>query len=274
MADKEVAEDSQKGQQMKSKTPVFVAAGVVAVLVIAGLFMLTGNGVADSEEAALSQIAPASSDNGQQTDENGAPMLKLGNPVVAIVNDEEIKRSDVFNFISGLPEQVRQMPIQSLFPLALDQVINNKVVSKQAVNANLEGDPEVEQLVTQAKNQIIRNVYVDRQIDEQITQKKLLKSYETLLNDIGEVQETRARHILIEDEAKANEVIALLDEGGDFETLAKEHSTGPSAERGGELGWFAKNEMVPEFSEAAFALEPGQYSKDPVKTQLPPVTVV
>ena len=234
---------------------------------IAGLFTLSSNGVAESEESELSQIAPASSDKQAGQDENGAPMLKLGNPIVAIVNGEEVKRSDVFNFISGLPDQVRQMPIQSLFPLALDQVINNKVVGEQAGDANLEGDPEVEQLVTQAKNQIIRNVYVDRQIDEQITQKRLLKSYEKLLDDIGEVQETKARHILIEDEAKAKEVVGMLDEGGSFETLAKEHSTGPSAERGGELGWFAKNEMVPEFSDAAFSIEPGQYSKDPVKTQ-------
>ncbi len=260
-------EDKADVDQGKSKTPVFVAVAVIAVIAIGAVFAMSGNGVAESDETELSQIAPASSDENAAPEGSGEPMIKLGNPVVAVVDGEEIKRSDVFNFISGLPEQVRQMPIQNLFPLALEQVINNRVINSKADTANLATDPEVEQLVTQAKDQIVRNVYVDRQITEQLTQKKLLKAYEDLLNEIGDVKETRARHILVEDEAKAKEVITKLDEGGDFAELAKEYSTGPSAERGGELGWFAKNEMVPEFAEAAFALAPGAYTKDPVKTQ-------
>jgi len=257
--------ETEKIDQTKSKTPIIAVFVVVVLVAAAGMFFMTGNGVAESEEAELSQIAPASAGEADGGDTD--PMIKLGNPVVAVVDGEEIKRSDVFNFISGLPEQVRQMPIQTLFPLAMEQVVNNKVITSKAGSSNLNADPEVEQLVTQAKDQIIRNVYIDRQIDDQMTQKKLLQAYEDLLDEIGEVQETRARHILVEDEEKARAVIAQLDEGADFTELAKETSTGPSAERGGELGWFAKTEMVPEFAEAAFAVEPGKHTADPVQTQ-------
>lgn len=195
------------------------------------------------------------------------PMIRLGNPTVAVVDGVEIKRADVFNFIGALPEQVRQMPIQNLFPLALEQVINNKVITKKAESAKLEADPEVTKLFEQAKEQIVRNVYVERQVGEQINNKKLLKAYDELLTKSQDIQETRARHILVDSEEKAREIIKKLDGGAKFEDLSKEYSSGPSAENGGDLGYFAKDEMVPEFADAAFALEKGKYTKDPVKTQ-------
>lgn len=262
------AESGQTGG--KSKGPVIAVIAVVALVAIGGMFAMTRNGVAESDNGkAMSEIAPASADApaGDKAEGKDAPMIKLGNPVVAKVNGEEIKRSDVFNFISGLPEQVRQMPIQTLFPLALEQVINNKIVTAKADGAKLSNDPEVTQLVDKAKDQIIRNVFIERQVDSGITQKKLLAAYKDMLDKMGEVQETKARHILVDSEDKAKAIIKQLDGGADFEKLAKEDSKGPSASKGGELGWFAKNEMVPEFADAAFALKPGEYSKTPVKTQ-------
>lgn len=238
---------------------------VAAVLAIGGIFLTVNNneaigGKGDKADKADKAAAAAPAEAEQ-------PAIKMGNPTVANVNGEEIKRSDVLNFISTLPEQVRQMPIQNLFPLALEQVVNNKVVGSKAVAAKLDADPEVTTLVEQARGQIIRNVYVERQVNEGVSQKKLLKAYEDLLGTLEDVQETHARHILVDTEEKAREVITKLDGGAKFEDLAKEMSTGPSKENGGDLGYFAKNEMVPEFADAAFAIEPGKYSKDPVKTQ-------
>ena len=261
MVDKNDAPDVQGAK--KNKGPMIAVIAVVVLVALGGVFALTGKGSTQNSEK-MNEIAPASADASKAADNK---VIEEGNPVVAVINGEEIHRSDVFNFIVTLPEQVRQMPLQTLFPLALEQVINNHVVTSKADTANLDNDPEVSTLASQAKEQIVRNVYVDRQIDEQITQKRLLKAYEDLLNQIGDVQETKARHILVEDETKAKELITKLDGGADFETLAKENSTGPTSENGGELGWFAKAEMVPEFAEAAFALEPGTYTKEPVKTQ-------
>jgi peptidyl-prolyl cis-trans isomerase C len=272
------AGSESESQCGKSGTTKFIAiVAVVAVVAVIG-FALSKNGVAESDNTGveLSDIAPASAN--AAGDDTDAPMIKLGNPVVAEVNGDEIKRSDVFNFISGLPDQVRQMPIQNLFPLALEQVVNNRLISNKAKGSNLAGDPEVEQLVSQAEGQIIRNVFIDRQVTEALTQKRLLKAYEELIDTVSNIEEVSARHILItpsgegeeavaEAEAKAKDVIAKLDEGGDFAELAKEHSMGPTAENGGDLGFFAKNQMVPEFAEAAFALDVNTYTKSPVKTQ-------
>lgn len=256
-----MAKEEIKKEENKGGAGLWIALAVVAVALAVGAFVMTKNGVAETEGDKAEITASAEGQEGEE------PMIKLGNPVVAVVNNEEIKRSDVFTFISGLPEQVRAMPIENLFPMALEQVINNKLVTEKAASANLDSDPEVEQLLAQTKEQIIRNVFIERQVSEQITQKKLLDSYNKLLEQIGEVQETKASHILVETEEEARDVIAKLGEGADFAELAKEVSTGPSAESGGDLGYFAKNEMVPEFAEAAFALDQGAYSKDPVQTQ-------
>lgn len=246
---------------------IMATVAIVAVVAVTG-FTMSKSGVAENvtDGKVLNEMAPASGTPAEQAAEE-SPTIKLGDPVVAVVGDEEIKRSDVFAFISNLPEQVRQMPIQQLFPMALEQVVNNRVIGSKAENAALESDEEVTTLVNQAKNQIVRNVYVDRQVDEAVTQKRLLRAYEELLDTVSDIEEVHARHILVEDEDKAKELITKLDEGADFETLARENSTGPSAERGGDLGFFAKNEMVPEFSEAAFALDVGSYTKEPVQTQ-------
>ena len=256
-----MAKEEIKQEESKGGAGLWIALAVVAVALAVGAFVMTKNGVAETETDKSEITASAEGQEGEE------PMIKLGNPVVAVVNQEEIKRSDVFTFISSLPEQVRAMPIESLFPMALEQVINNKLVTTKASGASLENDPEVEQLVAQNKEQIIRNVYLERQVNERVTQKKLLDSYNELLAQIGDVQETKASHILVETEEEAREVVKQLDEGSDFAELAREKSTGPSAEAGGDLGYFAKNEMVPEFAEAAFALDPGAYSKDPVQTQ-------
>jgi peptidyl-prolyl cis-trans isomerase C len=235
---------------------------LLAVTAISMSMLAGGAGIA---LAAKKEAAPAPAAAAPAA--NTPDSIKLGDPVVATVNGDEIKRSDVFNFISGLPEQVRQMPVQNLFPLALEQVINNKIVSARADAAKLESDPEVVKIMEQAKGQIVRNVYVERQVKEGITQKKLLKAYEDMLTKMGDVQEIHARHILVDSEEKAREAIKKLDGGAKFEDLAKELNTAPSKDNGGDLGYFAKTDMIPEFANAAFALDVGKYSKDPVKTQ-------
>jgi peptidyl-prolyl cis-trans isomerase C len=80
-------------------------------------------------------------------------------------------------------------------------------------------------------------------------------------------EEISARHILVETEEEAKALITELDAGKDFAELAKEKSTGPSAGQGGDLGFFTKGRMVPEFEAAAFEITPGEYGKEPVKTQ-------
>jgi peptidyl-prolyl cis-trans isomerase C len=80
-------------------------------------------------------------------------------------------------------------------------------------------------------------------------------------------QEAHARHILVPTEQEAKDIIAQLKKGVDFAKLAKERSKDPGAADGGDLGWFKRGDMVPAFSEAAFALKPGQFTQIPVQSQ-------
>jgi peptidyl-prolyl cis-trans isomerase C len=79
--------------------------------------------------------------------------------------------------------------------------------------------------------------------------------------------EYKARHILVEEESTAIDLIGQLDEGADFQELASEHSTGPSGPNGGELPWFSPGDMVAPFSAAVIAMEDGTHSSAPVQTQ-------
>ena len=79
--------------------------------------------------------------------------------------------------------------------------------------------------------------------------------------------EFKARHILVQTQGEATDLIAQLDGGADFAELAMENSTGPSGPSGGDLGWFPPERMVAEFSQAVQGLEDGAYSKEPVQTQ-------
>ncbi len=121
--------------------------------------------------------------------------------------------------------------------------------------------------MAKAEEQAIREVYLEQEVLARITDDGLQAKYKDFVANNPPETEHHARHILVTSEEAAREVIAKLDEGADFAELAKESSTGPSGAQGGDLGYFTADQMVPEFSEAAAKLEPGQYSKDPVQTQ-------
>lgn len=189
------------------------------------------------------------------------------NPVVAIVDGEKIYKQEVLDFLEEVPAPMKQLPVETLFPLALDQVVNGKVVLDRAAGQKIEETDDFKTQMESARKQILRTLYMEREIGKAVTEDAIQAKYKELVKEAGETQETHARHILLEDEATAKDMIAQLDKGAKFEDLAKEHSTGPSGPKGGDLGYFTKDAMVPEFAEVAFSLEPGSYSKEPVKTQ-------
>ncbi len=100
----------------------------------------------------------------------------------------------------------------------------------------------------------------------QATDDEIFEEYTNFLEQ-GAGEEFKARHILVDSQGKAMELIEELKTGADFAALAAEHSTGPTGPNGGDLGWFGANAMVPAFSEAVQALENGAFSEEPVQTQ-------
>ena len=114
---------------------------------------------------------------------------------------------------------------------------------------------------------LLQEAYLDRHIGEALNEERLRDAYDRMIAAREREEEVHARHILVETEDEAKEVVAALARGADFAATAKERSIGPTASSGGDLGFFTKGNMVPEFAEAAFAMRRGEISKEPVQTQ-------
>ena len=186
--------------------------------------------------------------------------------VVARVNGDEIYQADLIAFIQRLPQQL-QAQVQMLMPQILDQLVNNRLTTQAGRAAGLAKDEEVMEQVAKIEDLIVGQIFLQRAIDERVTDDKMEAAYQDFLTENPPQRELRARHILVETEDEAKAVIVELDGGADFAALAKERSTGPSGANGGELPPFQAGQMVPEFSDAAFAMEVGSHSAEPVKTQ-------
>ena len=189
-------------------------------------------------------------------------------PVIAKVGPDQIHASDLADAMQGLPEQLRGMPPSMIYPMLLDQLVDRDVIVQAARKQGLQEDPAVQRSITRATNTVLQNALLTREIAPKLTDAAIQARYQKdYANKPGE-EEVRASHILVADEAKAKDIIAQLDKGADFADLAKKNSTDPSAaQNNGELGWFKKGDMLPEFSDAAFALKPGQITQTPVHTR-------
>lgn len=224
---------------------------------IAAIALLT---VAAIASPAFAQTAPtAAPDSAAETDPS-----KM---VVARIGDSTVTLADLVAMRDDLPPQYRQMPLQTIYPALLERAIDGHLIAKAARAADIGERADVQRRIRRAEDQVLSQVYLSETIAEQVTEEALRKRYENAIADDSGRVEARARHILLETEEAAKAVIADLAKGADFATLAKERSSDPGAAEGGDLGWFSAEQMVPEFSAAAFALEPGSYSKEPVKSQ-------
>jgi peptidyl-prolyl cis-trans isomerase C len=186
--------------------------------------------------------------------------------VVARVNGEEVRQSDVMAMARTLPAEY-QAQLMAIYPMLVQRLVDFKLAGKAGRDAGLAADDRVKAFVAKAEEQAVRELYLEREIEARINDELIQEAYQVHLADNPPAEELHARHILVETEEEAREVIGLLDGGADFAELAKERSTGPSGPKGGDLGYFTADQMVPEFSEAAAALEPGSYTKEPAKTQ-------
>lgn len=196
------------------------------------------------------------------------PLDTGSDPVVATVDGAPIMRSDVTDFQKSLPPQYQKLPLQMLYPALLDKLIEIKLISGAGQKEQLANDDEVKRRIDQFRERVIEEVYLQRIIEKQVTEPALRQRYDKYIKDTPARQEISARHILVQTESEAKDVLAELKKGADFAELAKTRSIDPSAKaQGGDLGFFTRDEMVPEFSTAAFKMKDGEISAAPVKTQ-------
>lgn len=196
------------------------------------------------------------------------PAQSAADPVLATVNGQPIHLSDLKEAAASVPQAAQAMPQEQLYPLLLTQMIDGKALVVQAQKAGLDKNAAVQREIQAARERVLESAVLHKAIGAEITEAALKARYEKEVANKPGAEEVHARHILVPDEATAKNVISELDKGANFAELSKKYSKDPgSAQDGGDLGWFKKGEMVPAFSDAAFALKDGQITQAPVHTQ-------
>src|SRR3979411_3407417 len=188
------------------------------------------------------------------------------NPVLAKVNGAEVCQSAVALGEEELGPSLAQMRPATKKENVLAVLIDMKIVAKAAEDKKIENNDDFKKRLAFTRNRLLMDSLLASEGKTANTDEAMKKVYEDASKQITGEQEVHARHILVENEDEAKAVEDELKKGADFAELAKKKSKDPGASDGGDLGFFTKDQMVPEFSTVAFALEPGKIS-DPVKSQ-------
>jgi peptidyl-prolyl cis-trans isomerase C len=188
------------------------------------------------------------------------------NPVLAKVNGSEIRQSDVALAEEELGPSLAQMDPATKKDNVLSFLIDMKIVAKAAEDKKIADREDFKTRLAFARNRLLMDNLLAVEGKAATTDEAMKKVYDDAAKQITGEAEVHARHILVETEDEAKAVEEELKKGADFAELAKKKSKDPGAADGGDLGFFTKDQMVPEFSAVAFALEPGKIS-DPVKSQ-------
>ena len=198
-----------------------------------------------------------------------APVAQpLKDPIVATVNGQPIRLSELEIAQQALPQQYRNMPLQAVFPALLDRIVDSKLVVQEGKKSKVNEDPAFKKRMAFVEDQVLQDFWIQREVARKVTPEKLQQRYEERLKSMPAEEEVHARHILVSTEDEAKAIIADLKKGAAFDKLAKEKSTDKaSGAEGGDLGWFKKSDMVKEFADAAFALKKDELTETPVKTQ-------
>lgn len=184
---------------------------------------------------------------------------------LADVNGETLTLGQLVALRVQLPEQYQQLPDQVLLDGLTQQVVEHMLLAQAAEKAGLAGNPAVALNLKIQNRAIMADAYMRAELVERITPEAVQALYDERYANAAPEKEVRAAHILVDSEEKAAALKAEIDGGADFAELAKANGTDGTAANGGELGWFAHGDMVPEFADAAFAMEPGTLSA-PVKS--------
>jgi peptidyl-prolyl cis-trans isomerase C len=193
-----------------------------------------------------------------------AAPARAADVVVAKINGESIYKKDVMKAIDQLP--VKDAKVEQIYPLVIDQIVNEKLIDDAVAAAKITESEEYKKRLDIIAAQLSKQIYLEKAVSGKVSDGAVKAEYAKFKKENAGKTEIHARHILVPSEAEAVQVIKELDGGASFEDLANKRSSGPSAQNGGDLGYFLKEEMVPEFSDAAFKLKKGEYTKKPVKS--------
>jgi len=188
-------------------------------------------------------------------------------PVVARVNGVDIRDSDIAFAEEEIGGNMPSIPPEQKRDYLINYLVDVIVLSQAAEKQKLDDRPDVKHRLAFDHNRLLMEALLQDAGKAALSDEAEHKLYDEAIKQVKAEEEVHARHILVVSEDEAKAILAQLKGGADFIVLAKEKSKDPgSAESGGDLGYFTKEQMVPEFAEVAFKLGKGQLS-DPVKTQ-------
>lgn len=187
--------------------------------------------------------------------------------VVATVNGMEITEGDLAVAGEEYGAQFGNLPEPQRRAALLSALIEIRLLASQAEEKGLADGEDFAKRMAFLRQQALHAAFIEKVVDGAVSEDEVRASYDKQIADAPAVNEVRARHILVKTKEEAEAIIKQLEEGGNFEEIAKEKSTDGAAANGGDLGYFTSGQMVPEFEKAAFALNPGEHSKEPVETQ-------
>lgn len=189
-----------------------------------------------------------------------------GPKVLATVDGIEITERDIEIARAEIGEQIANMPAEESRRNLLLYVIENQLLAEAAKKEKVAEDDAAKEVMEYYRRRALHDLYYDRKIRDAVSMETAKKTYEEQIAKMESKPEVNARHILVKTEEDALDIIERLNRGSDFAELAREKSTGPSGAQGGDLGYFSKGQMVPEFDKVVFELKKGDIS-EPVKTQ-------
>ena len=223
-------------------------------------------------------VLPIVTGCGQQQSSSSSSAGAASDPVVARVNGTDIRESDLAMAEDDLGTEIQQLPPDHRREQLISYVADVMLAAQAAEARNLQKTDDFKQREAFFRRKLLMGLMLQDHARSLVTEEALRKVYDEQIKPMGAAEEIRARHILFradpkdekeqaEAQARAQAALERLKKGEDFATVASELTEDPSGkENGGDLDYFTKDQMVPEFANVAFQMYPGQMS-NPVRTQ-------
>jgi peptidyl-prolyl cis-trans isomerase C len=185
------------------------------------------------------------------------------NGVAGVVNGEKITVAEIRSIYDNTPQIHNQEKWDTFYQKALVAWVGSKLVQQSADKTGIRNTEEYKKQLQTAGNDIAGKIYLKQELDKAISDNDLKNLYNQYKTNFVSEKQMKARHILVENETIANDVIERIKKGEKFDDLARKYSR----EKKIDLGYFTKDMMVPDFGNAAFSMKKGQFSQKPIKTQ-------
>ncbi len=187
--------------------------------------------------------------------------------VIAVINGKPLTKNDFRTFVNIRTGNRLQKGglSQEQLQILLAEYINRELIYQEALKKGYDKIPEVATVIDNHRRNILASFSAQQIIKRPLSDEELRQAYEKYL--AHPTLEYKTRHILLNSEDEARDIIRQLDQGADFAQLAKARSIDSSAKQGGSLDWFSSQELIPPYRKAVAALKPGSYTKTPVQTK-------